>query len=45
MNLLSLINPPFINVYYSTTLSNRGAIRLKRFVSKIIRKCVLFFHI
>ena len=33
MNLLSLINVPLEVVYCSTTLSNYGSIRLKRFVS------------
>ncbi len=34
MNLLNLINPYLANVYYSTTVLNHDAIRLKRFVSQ-----------
>jgi hypothetical protein len=37
INLLSLINPSLANVYCSTTLSNHGEIRLKRFVLQISR--------
>jgi hypothetical protein len=37
MNLLSLINPSLPHVYYSTTVSNHGLIRLKKFVSQISR--------
>jgi hypothetical protein len=36
-DVLSLINPSLANVYFSTTLSNHGAIRLKSFVSQISR--------
>jgi hypothetical protein len=35
MNLLSLINPSLAHVYCSTTVSNHGLIRLKKFVSRI----------
>ena len=34
-NLFSLINPSLEVVYYSTTLSNHGPIRLKRFVPQL----------
>jgi hypothetical protein len=37
MNLLSLINPSLAHVYCSTTLSNHGLIRLKKFVSQSYR--------
>ena len=45
MNLLSLINPPLVNVYCSTTLSNHGAIRFKIFTSQFTRNMYNWFFL
>jgi hypothetical protein len=42
-NLLNLINPSLANVYCSTSLSNHGVIRLKRFVSQFTRNYAIGF--
>jgi hypothetical protein len=44
MNLLSQINPSLAYVYCSTSLSNHGLIRLKRFFSrKLVTICVISY--
>jgi hypothetical protein len=47
MNLLSLINPSLTYVFFNTTLSNYGLIRLKKFVTQIYRNMYnqLFFRL
>jgi len=43
-NLLNLINSSLANIYCRVTLSNHGAIRLKRFISQFTRElCNWFF--
>ena len=45
MNFLSLINPLLAHVYWSTTLSNHGLIRLKKSSRKLVAICVINYFL